>query len=201
MMRLTSGLICVAVLSAVFLPSALSAQTSPQFKPENDLFFTYAGAFVSGGYSKVSYTGFTGDTETTKKSTGSFFAGGAMLDVFVRDIIGDFRIAYMFDKTSDSRAKINHTFYSAGGKYLFHATSVIGLTAGGGLYFEGAPASRSYNGAGGEVSCGALFDLADWNMKIHTDLSARYGFFGQAAKSNKMQMGGSLGVTRKVGRS
>lgn len=201
MARFKSGLIYVAALSAVFLSSAVYAQTSQQFKPENDLFFTYAGAFGSGGYSNVSRTGFDGETETTKKSTGSFFAGGIMLDVFVRDIIGDFRVAYMFDSSSDKQAQINHTFYSAGGKYLFRATSVIGLTAGGGLYFEGAPASRSYNGAGGEFSCGALFDLADWNMKVHTDFSARYGFFGQDAKSKKMQLGGSIGITRKVGRS
>ena len=199
-MRLRYGLICAAVLG-LFLPVTASAQSQQQFKPENDLFFTYAGIFGSGGYSKVNYSGFSDGTETTKKSTGSFFAGGAMLDVFVRDVIGDFRIAYMADKSSDKRANINHTFYSAGGKYLFHATSVIGLTAGGGLYFEGAPANRSYNGAGGEVSLGALFDLADWNTRLHVDFSARYGFFGQEAKSRKTQIGGSLGVTRKVGRS
>jgi hypothetical protein len=204
-MRTAFGILFAVVVTVILMPSVSYAQKlfdPPKTeKTESDLFFTYAGAFGAGGYSKVWYTGWVNDSETSTNASGSYYAGGVMLDVFVREIIGEFRIAYMANNSSYDNAKVMCASYSAAAKYTFPVSSIVDFTAGGGLYFEGAPASRSYSGAGGEALFGVIFTLKSWDIKCICDASVRYGFFGQDGKSKKLNVGGSLGVTRKVGRS
>ncbi len=189
----------LALILTLTLTGIASAQGNGTAREE--LFFTYAGLTAEGGYSKVTRKGWMGDHEGTKKSTGYYYAPGVMFDVYVKDFAGEFRGLFMMNSSSDSGAKINHALYDATAKYLFHTTPLLDFTAGLGVYFEGAPSSKSYSGAGGQATAGIIFGYTSrWDWKLVCDARFRYGFFGQNAKSSKLNTGFSLGVTRKVGR-
>ena len=195
---------CTAfLLLLMMIPFAreASADGNGNGMQREELFFTYAGLVAEGGYSKVSRSGWMGDHQGTEKSTGYYYAPGLLFDVYVRDFAGEFRGLFMMNSSSDSKAKINHGLYDATAKYLFHATPHLDLTAGLGVYFEGAPSTKSYNGAGGQATLGLILGYTGrWDWKFVCDARFRYGYFGQDGKSSKMNAGFSVGVTRKVGR-
>ena len=199
------GIITLAAMLMGVLSAPLFAQMSPgqtPVKAADELFYTYAGICMSGGYSQVSREGWMGGSEGTKNSTGYYAASGLMLDIYVREISGEFKWLFTYNSLSDKGAVVQHSFYSATAKYNFTMTPLFDLTTGLGVYFEGAPSTKSYSGAGGEITAGCVMNYSgSWDMKFLFDLSARYGFFGQDAKSKKFNTGASFGVTKKVGRS
>jgi hypothetical protein len=199
------GIIIFFAMLIPVLSAPLFAQTAPKqatVKSADDLFYTYAGICMSGGYSQVSREGWIDGAEGTKNSTGYYAATGLMLDIYVREISGEFKWLFTYNNLSDKDAVVQHSFYSATAKYNFTMTPLFDLTTGLGVYFEGAPSTKSYSGAGGEITAGCVMNYSgSWDMKFLFDLSARYGFFGQDAKSKKFNTGASIGVTKKVGRS
>jgi hypothetical protein len=199
------GIITALAILIPVLSAPLAAQNTPSqmpIKTTEDLFYTYAGICMSGGYSKVTRNGWINGAEGTKKSTGYYAAPGLMLDIYAHELSGEFKWLFTYNNLSDKDAIVQHSFYSATAKYNFSMTPFFDLTTGLGVYFEGAPSTKSYSGAGGELTAGCVFNYSGaWDMKILFDLSARYGFFGQDAKSKKFNTGASLGVTKKVGRS
>jgi hypothetical protein len=197
MRRYIIGALFIAILAAA---APLYAQRTPEIREE--LFYTYAGLCAESGYSMVWRNAWLGDHEGSVNSTGYYAAPGLLFDIYVRDFAGEFKALFMMNMVSDKDANIFHGFYNTNGKYLFHITPAFDLTAGLGVYLEGAPSSKAYNGAGGEITAGCVIDITgQWEWKIVADVICRYGFFGQDAKSTKFNTGVSVGVTRKVGRS
>jgi hypothetical protein len=166
-----------------------------------ELYYTFAGICAEGGFSSFKRNGWLGTRQGTVKKKGIYYAPGIMLGTYVGNMCGEFRWLFLMNSTSDKGSKINYSLYSATGKYLFKTSPLLDLTLGLGVYFEGAPASKPYNGAGGEVTAGGILNMSgesDW--KIVGDIRFRYGFFGEG-KSSKMNYGIAAGVTRKFGRS
>lgn len=199
MNRLLITLFLAAV--TVFFTTPLRAQNYTSAADE--LFFTYIGLTAGGGYTSVKSSEWVeGKGETSYSATGYTAQTGLLLDAYVTDFAGEFRAVFDYSGISDSRVKVHHATYATNIKYCYPITPSIDLTTGLGVYFEGAPASRSYNGAGGEYTLGSVFKMSGrWDWKIVCDVAFRYGFFGNEAKGKKLFVGGSIGVTQKVGRS
>jgi len=165
-----------------------------------ELFFTYAGATLGGGIDRIQYRDWLSDSEGqgTKNVTGTYVCGGALLDIFVNSLIGEFSIQYI--NNANSEVPVGHMMYDATGKYSYQLYDYLSLTGGAGLFIETQPATRNYNsGAGFDVLLGAVYNAArDW--KIIFDIVGRFGSFGVGEESTRQSYGVKTGVVYKVGR-
>ncbi len=187
--------ICI-VLSAVFLLAAMPGGTLNA----EQLFFTYAGLTAGGGMDMIKYKDWISDREgqETKKVTGSYFCGGALIDIFVNHFIGEFTLQYISNINKD--VPVSHIIYDAAGKYSYQLYPFLSLTAGAGLYIESRPATKRYDGgAGFDALIGAVYNLTrDW--KLVFDIAGRFGSFGVGDESTRQSYGAKIGIVYKVGR-
>ena len=192
----------IILFAALMCGSALAAQTNnPAVLDRDELFFTYAGGFASGGMTLIDRKGWIDGKEGEKKSSGWCAGGGLLADIYVRSVCGEFTWQYSYDATGDSAASFSHSIYAATAKYVYAVNPIWDLTAGGGLYFEGPPAAKEHGGAGLELTMGTVLTYQKYELKFPIDIRARYGFWGQDAKSTRAGFGLFFGVTKKLGRS
>ncbi len=59
---------------------------------QQELFFTYIGATIGGGAASIDYSEWVVDHRETASATGTWFSGGLLLDVIVRDLIGEYSL-------------------------------------------------------------------------------------------------------------
>lgn len=190
--------------AAVFICAksvSFAADPAPAAVERDELFYTYAGLSLAPGMSMIHRKGWSDGRESTKDSTGWYLAPGLLLDIYVRNVCGEFSWQYAFDQSADKATSFSHSVYTATGKYIYNLDQRWDMTAGGGFYFEGPPAAKEHGGAGGEISLGTVYTYPKYELKFVFDLKARYGFYGQDAKSTRFGTGIFFGVTKKIGRS
>ena len=166
-----------------------------------ELYFTYVGTIIEGGLNKIEYSDWFVDRRETKNYSGSFYSGGLLIDIFIKRIIGEFSIQYIYNKNSGTPdISIQHMIYNALGKYSYTLREDIFLTSGVGLYLETPPADRGYDSGGGFlITMGTIYCLnREWNFIF--DLMVRYGLFGMGEESTKFSSGIKFGLVYKVGR-
>ena len=192
----------IILFAALLCGSALAAQTNnPAVLDREELFYTYAGGCASGGMTFIDRKGWIDGKEGGTKSSGWYAGGGLLADIYVRNVCGEFSWQYSLDGTNDTGASFSHSIYSAAAKYVYAMNPIWDLTAGGGLYFEGPPAAKEHGGAGLELTMGTVLTNQKYELKFPIDIRARYGFWGQDAKSTRAGVGLFIGVTKKLGRS
>jgi hypothetical protein len=170
----------------------------PQEKEEaEEKFFTYAGFAASAGFNWIDYSGWSGDSIRNKDYYGTGYSGGVMLDVFARDIVGELNLQYAYNTGSAGESKVRHLYCSASVKYVYPINAIAGAAAGLGLYIEGPPSDKKYDGGGVLLPLGAIFTISrDW--KIVTDINIKYGRYG-IGESYKLSCGMNIGIVYKVG--
>ncbi|MFH0974256.1 MAG: hypothetical protein V1874_00565 [Spirochaetota bacterium] len=185
----------IILLFILFSASGLKAA-------EEELFFTYMGPVVGGGYNQVAYRGWSSETDTriSKVITGYFVSGGCLLNIYVRRFIGEFSLEYINNFSSGKPdVSVQHLIYNSTLKYSFPLFPEFAFTCGIGAYLETPPSDKSYNGGGLNGTTGLVFDISrEW--KLVFDVLARYGRFGMGDDSSKFSLGAKLGMVYKVGR-
>ncbi|HNU92714.1 MAG TPA: hypothetical protein PKO25_12655 [Spirochaetota bacterium] len=183
---------CVlAVLTLAIARPALAQQ---------ELFFTYIGATLGGGTASIDYNEWVVDERKSQNASGVYFSGGLLLDVVVRDIIGEFTMQAINTGASEDTVASLRLLYSVTGKYAFRLSDSFFLCPGIGLYLESGPSDKSYQGGAGlsaSAGLGWVFSR-DWILLF--DLVGRYGSYGLGEESTIMSYGASLGVVYKIGR-
>jgi hypothetical protein len=188
-MKKLLGTLCI-------LAGALGAQ---EIRAE-DLFFTYLGVTAGGGASQVDYSEWVVDHRETKSATGTWLSGGAIIDIFVDRLIGEFTLQYMNSAMSADNLSVQHVYYSATGKYSWYKGNVIFATTGAGLYFGSGPSSSRYDGGGGGNAVLGMGLNAGTDWKITFDLNARYGHYGKGEETTGLSYGAYVAVLYRVGR-
>jgi len=183
-----------ALLAAVLLA------TAPPAFAQQELFFTYIGATVGGGTASIDYSEWVVNARETKSASGAYFSGGLLLDVIVRDIIGEFTLQLINTGASEDTVASLRLLYSVTGKYAFRLNESFFVCPGVGLYLESGPSDRDYEGGAGlSATAGIGWTFArDWILFF--DLVGRYGSYGLGEESTIISYGASLGVVYKIGR-
>ncbi len=166
-----------------------------------ELFFTYVGVTAGGGIQTVEYQDWWDDQRNSQSYSGNFFSGGAMMDIVVNNLVGEFTAQFMYnslDGTPD--ISVHHTLLTVTGKYRYPLSTMFNLAGGLGLYMDMPPATDDYDGGGGVSACiGTMIDLT-LNSMLVLDIYGRYGTFGVGEESTRLSTGASLGFVYKIGR-
>jgi hypothetical protein len=163
-----------------------------------ELFFTFLGVTLGGGAHQVEYSDWVVDHRETISASGSYYSGGAIMDVFVNRLIGEFTLQAM--NTAAGDITVQHLYYTVTGKYAFYMGNLLFAAAGGGLYFESGPASRNYDGGGGVNAVLGMGINAAHDWRIMLDLSGRYGSFGIGDEATRVSYGISVAAVYRIGR-
>ncbi len=165
-----------------------------------ELFFTYAGLSFSGGIDRIEYKDWFQDElkRDTKNVTGVYYSGGVILNIYVKNMIGELEVLYI--SNINDEIPVSHILYNAAGKYSFELNKKFSLTAGLGLYLETPPASKSYNSGGGFTGLAGVVYSLSWDWKLVFDINARSGHFGIGEDSTRISSGVKLAFMYKVGR-
>jgi len=165
------------------------------------LHFTYIGTIIGGGINKINYKNWFNDRRRTENISGTYYSGGAVLNVFVYQFIGEFSFQYIMNSSNSSPDISNqHLILNAIGKYSYFLKNNFFLTSGLGLYLDSPPANNDYDcGSGPLIVIGMIYELSR-EMRIFSDLIGRYGSFGLGQGSSKISYGINIGVVYKVGR-
>jgi hypothetical protein len=186
----------------IFIIMFLFLCVSPLVAAEEELFFTYAGPVIGFGMNKISYSGWSQDSNTriSVNKSGYFVSGGCQMDIFVRRFIGEFQLEYINNFSSGKPdVAVQHLIYTGIGKYSYQIDGTKAITGGLGAYLETPPSDKNYEGGGLIATIGTVFDITrEW--KIVGDVLFRYGHFGLGDKSSKLSYGAKIGVVFKVGR-
>jgi len=193
----------ITALAALLLFSAaapLTAQgfeSEPEYRDEDTLNFTYIGPVLSAGIINARYTDWF-ETETkTKSMTGSFYSGGAAIEIFAGDFCGDFQIKYVYNSLDYS---VMYLETSITGRYLYPVNSWFAAGGGLGFYFASPPSDRDYNGSAGiMLPITAVFNTTA-ATKLFIDIYAGYGSFGIGENTSSITAGIRTGFVFKVGR-
>lgn len=194
-----------ALMISTVMPAA-AEDKKPQHKM---LFYTYVGPVAGTGYSHIRYKDWNSTLNRFEDvhTSGLQATGGAMFNIFVNDIIGDFRVEYIgnFNGTH----QVHHLFWTILGKYKWSLTETISIATGAGIYFETPPANINYNGtAGFQVPVGVIINTT-FDTRLVIDLMGRFGFYGYddavgkvdiSENSYKVSYGITIGFLFKVGR-
>lgn len=185
----------VSLLLAAFI-------TGPAWPGER--FSTYTGITLGGGINQIEYTDWFTDHQETANIGGSYYSGGILFAVFVRELIGEFSLQYIANANDSVEGgkdtSVQHLLYTFTGKYAYPLGTGFFATCGFGLYMETPPATSSYDGGGGAaITLGCILDMSsDWKMIF--DFNGRYGQFGMGQDSTKLSYGINVGVVYNVGR-
>jgi len=186
---------CICLLLVIFLSGPLWAE---------EHFFTYMGITLGGGINQIEYTDWFTDHQETANISGTYYSGGLLCAVFVRELVGEFSMQYIANANDTVEGgkdtSVQHLLYTFTGKYAYPLGTRFFATGGIGLYIETPPATGSYDGGGGPLlTIGGIVNLSpDW--KIIFDLQGRYGQFGMGQDSTKLSYGINVGVVYNVGR-
>lgn len=181
------------------LAGALLAVAPPVFA-QQELFFTYIGATAGGGTASIDYREWVVNERKSKSESGAYFSGGLLLDVIVRDIIGEFTLQLINTGASEDTVASFRLLYSVTGKYAFRLNENFFVCPGLGLYLESGPSDKDYEGGAGLAATAGLGWLFARDWILFFDLVGRYGSYGLGEESTIISYGASLGVVYKIGR-
>ncbi len=167
---------------------------------QQELFFTYIGATLGGGAASIDYNEWVVDHRESKSATGTWFSGGLLLDVVVRDIMGEFSLQVVNTGASEDAVASFRLLYSITGKYAFRLNESFFLSPGLGLYLETGPSDKDYDGGAGLAATAGLgwMFFRDWILLF--DIIGRYGSYGLGEDATIISYGVNLGVVYKIGR-
>ena len=180
----------------IFACVALAVPASAQ----QELFFTYIGATIGGGAAAIDYSEWVVDHRETASATGTWFSGGLLLDVIVRDLIGEYSLQVVNTGASEDTVASFRLLHSVTGKYAFRLGENFFLSPGLGLYLETGPSDKDYDGGAGIAATagfGWMF-YRDWILFF--DIIGRYGSYGLGEDSTIVSYGVNLGAVYKIGR-
>jgi hypothetical protein len=187
----------ILILAAAVPATALNKDYEPEYRAEDTLNYTYIGPVLSAGVVKTRYTDWF-DTETkTKSMTGTFYSGGAAIEIFAGNFCGDFQIKYVYNSL-DYNLMFLET--SIAGKYLYPVNNWFSAGGGLGFYFASEPSNIDYNGSTGiMLPLTAMFSTTT-TTKLFIDIYAGYGSFGIGESTSSLSAGLRAGFVFKVGR-
>lgn len=206
---MSRGILILFFLFTIWIHTGpAAAQETPG--PRKVLFYTYVGPVAGFGYNHIKYK--TWDTtlnlHTDAKTHGFQATGGAMFNVFINNVIGDFRVEYIFNHNGGEHV-VHHLFWSIFGKYRWQLTELISIATGAGIYFETPPSNLTYSGtAGVQVPLGIIINTT-FETRLIIDLVGRFGLYGYDDAIGKVEISdnsykASYGITVaflfKVGR-
>ena len=178
----------------VFSTINLSAQ---EVRDDASLNYTYIGPVLSTFYDKVEYRDWIDNSTRTEKMSGYSLSGGIAIDIFAKDLCGDFHLKYNYSQLDYT---ITNLEFSMSGKYLYSLNEYISIGAGLGCYFESPPSNREHNGSAGvQLPLTAIINTTP-DTKLFIDLLARYGSFGIGENSKVLSAGMNIGFVYKVGK-
>lgn len=183
------------------LLSAAAATISPSLVAQDqgrELFYTYMGPVAGIGFNRITAKDWYSDRTGSKKITGTYYTGGAVFKVVVKNLEGDFTLQYLYNSNSDET--LQHAYYSLAARYLLGLTPVISLSAGAGLYFDSPPSNRKYDGSTGFIIPVGMIYTYSFDTRLFVDLKGSYGSYGTGENSVKFSYGISMGALFKVGR-
>ncbi|MBN2040267.1 MAG: hypothetical protein JW864_09515 [Spirochaetes bacterium] len=174
------------------------------FAEEQELFFTYIGPVIGAGTNQIAYRRWSQSSDSRESSvvSGYFVSGGFLMNIYVRDFIGEFTLEYIADQNSEEPdLSIMHLIYTSQLKYSYSLNEQFALTCGAGAYLETSPATKTFDSGGGiNGSLGLIYSFSR-EMKLVVDLPVcRYGYYGVGDDSSKLSFGVKLGMVWKVGR-
>ena len=185
---------------AIFILSILLFFPSMRLLAQES-FFTYAGGVIGGGLNHIEYKDWFEDERKTKQVSGGFFNCGLLLNIYIRQMIGEFSMLYIYNGNKSSPdISVSHLIYNAVGKYAYQLDKKILLTSGLGLYLETQPSNIGYDGGAGFVLTLGTIYRYNWDWNIVFDLTGRYGSFGIGEDSTKFSWGINLGLVKKIGK-
>ncbi|MFC1668765.1 hypothetical protein ACFL20_00110 [Spirochaetota bacterium] len=205
---------CIKIIVLLLvLGITFSANLYGQEEQESkQLYYTYVGPVIGGGFNNIWYTDWFSESSSRqeKKLFGYYVSTGAMFNIFINFLVGDFRIQYLYSSNDDHT--LHHLLFSMAGKYLYRINDIFSLTAGLGFYFESPPSNKDFNSAGGlHVPLGCVVDTT-FDTKLVIDFICQFGYYGLGYKSGiasigekdqnslKVSYGISVGFIFKVGR-
>lgn len=166
-------------------------------RDDASLNYTYIGPVASASYMKVEYRDWINNSTQTKKMSGNSYAGGIAIDIFSKNLCGDFHLKY---NSSQLDYTITNLEYSMSGKYLYNLNENVSIGAGLGCYFESPPSNQDHDGSAGiQLPFTAVFNTTP-DSKLFFDLFVRYGSFGIGENSQVISAGINVGFLYKVGR-
>jgi len=182
------------IIVLLFICKILHAQ---EIRDEESLNYTFIGPVISIGYNQVEYTDWFNTSTETKKMSGYNFSGGVALNIFTNDLCGDFQWKYVYNQLDSS---LTFMEFSIAGKYLYQLNKLISLGGGLGIYFQGPPSNRKYNGSAGlQIPLTAFYNISP-DTKAFIDIYSRYGSFGIGNDTQSISTGINAGIIFKVGR-
>jgi len=190
----------IITITVPLIISLLTPGAAQQPREESELFYTYLGPVVTGGFNFIKYKHWsqTQNEMTTDNVKGSLFSTGAVFNIYVNNLIGDFSIQYMLN--FNENFPVYHMFYTAAGKYMYRINDTFSATAGLGFFFESPPSNRDYNGStGGMLPLGIIINTS-FDTKLIFDFVTNYGFFGLGEDSTRLFFTINAGFLFKVGR-
>ena len=180
------------LIAAAWLSVSLQA-----YAAERELIYTYAGVIGGAGFNRITYNDWFYVYSGTKKISGHYFSGGAVLYLVSKYLIGDIGIQYMYNRNDST---LQHLFFTVSGKFGYTFAELFTIATGPGMYLE-APVSggKFKGGAGVRVPLAFMFNT-NFDSRIFIEGSFMYGWYGMGEKSTKMSYGLNLGFIYKVGR-
>jgi len=178
--------------------------TGSAFAEEEELFFTYIGPTLGAGTNQIAYRRWSQSSDSRESSvvSGYFISGGFLLNIYVRNFIGEFALEYMADQNSkESDISVMHLIYTSQAKYSYSLNDMFSLTCGLGAYLETPPSTKRFDSGGGIAgSFGFIIDFnREFKLVVDTPV-CRYGYFGVGDDSSKLSFGVKIGMVYKVGR-
>lgn len=188
--------VCIIALliASMMISDALFSQTRE--RKGRELFYTYFGPVAGFGYSMAQYETWKNNSWQTVKANGINANGGALLNIFIGNFVGDFSVEWMYNAPES----MQHMHYRAMGKYLWTLNDTFAAGCGFGIYLETPPSTKTYNGSAGVMLPLSLAITTGFDSKLVVDIYGKYGSYGVGENSSKISTGMSIGFLFKVGR-
>lgn len=171
---------------------------STEKKKGADYYYTYLGGMLNLGGSNIWYSDWVGDVQQENECSAITAAPMVTCLLMAPPFIGQADLGFRFNFSDDSYATFFHTTMDTKLKYSYEVVRRLSVCGGLGFYFEFAPASETYRGAGLLVPLGGFYELSS-SMILLLDIDLGVGNYGKGTESGKFSYGISAGAAYKMG--
>lgn len=195
--------ICAVIITASFLFYAADEAAAAEVGTD---FYTYLGPYLGVGYNFIKFEEWnkSSNSHNNVSVNGPHYALGCSFQLYLHDIVGDFKVGYMYNQNSGGHSAW-HFQLALSAKYLWQFKENLRAGTGLGIYAETPPSSSGYDGGAGLILpiC-SVYDLNE-STKFFTDLEFRIGSYGGnsdigAKDSRKLSIAIQAGVLFRVGK-
>ncbi len=188
--------ITIFALIISLLISSMGFSAEP--RKASDLYYTYVGPIAGFGMHNTWHKDWFDSKTETKSFSGLYTSGGALLNICVNNVIGDFRILYTYN--TGSEYNLMHMTYEISAKYAWKINETFKFTAGLGMFFHSPPSNKDYNSSAGvELPLGTIIKTTE-STRLLFDIVCQFGSYGLGEDSLKLSYGLNIGFMFKVGR-